>query len=273
MTAATSWAVVGGAAAVTALIKGIGPFALGGRELPGWFARVVVLLAPALLAALVVSSALADGRHLHIGADTAGVAVAGVAPGARRLVIVGVVIAAAHHRSAARGDVRGSSEQRPAAGRRHNASVRILIVDDDRALRDALRRALTLAGYEVELAAGGQEALERSRPQRPTRSCSTSGCRTSTGSRSAGGCAAGDRVPILMLTARDAVEDRIDGLDAGADDYLVKPFDVGELKARLRALLRRANGEGDPARSSFAELQPRQRAPRRVGRRRQASPS
>ena len=58
--------------------------------------------------------------------------------------------------------------------------------------------------------------------------------------------AAGDRVPVLMLTARDAVEDRIDGLDAGADDYLVKPFDVGELKARLRALLRRASaGDGD----------------------------
>ena len=54
---------------------------------------------------------------------------------------------------------------------------------------------------------------------------------------------AGNRVPVLILTARDAVEDRIDGLDAGADDYLVKPFDVGELKARLRALLRRAGAE------------------------------
>ena len=94
MTAATSWAVVGGAAAVTALIKGIGPFALGGRRLPGWFARVVVLLAPALLAALVVSSALADGRHLHVGADTAGVAVAGIALARGASVIVGVVIAA-----------------------------------------------------------------------------------------------------------------------------------------------------------------------------------
>ena len=57
---------------------------------------------------------------------------------------------------------------------------------------------------------------------------------------------AGNRVPILMLTARDAVADRIDGLDAGADDYLVKPFDVGELKARVRALMRRSSGEGDP---------------------------
>ena len=94
MSAGAAWAVVGGAAAVTALIKGIGPFALGGRELPGWFASVVVLLAPALLAALVVSSALANGRHVHIGADTAGVAVAGIALWRGASVIVGVVIAA-----------------------------------------------------------------------------------------------------------------------------------------------------------------------------------
>ena len=74
---------------------------------------------------------------------------------------------------------------------------------------------------------------------------------------------AGNRVPILMLTARDAIADRIDGLDAGADDYLVKPFDVGELKARLRALLRRSNGEGDPDALSFAELQLDSAPPRR----------
>jgi two-component system response regulator MprA len=64
----------------------------------------------------------------------------------------------------------------------------------------------------------------------------------------------GNRVPVLMLTARDAVEDRIDGLDAGADDYLVKPFDVGELNARLRALMRRAGAESEPAALTFAEL-------------------
>jgi branched-subunit amino acid transport protein len=94
VSATTAWAVVGGAAVVTALIKGIGPFALGGRALPGWFAAIVVLLAPALLSALVVSSALADGRHLHAGADTAGVAVAGVALARGASVIAGVVIAA-----------------------------------------------------------------------------------------------------------------------------------------------------------------------------------
>jgi two-component system response regulator MprA len=66
--------------------------------------------------------------------------------------------------------------------------------------------------------------------------------------------ASGNRVPILMLTARDAVGDRIDGLDAGADDYLVKPFDTGELKARLRALLRRSSGAADPDALAFEEL-------------------
>jgi len=64
----------------------------------------------------------------------------------------------------------------------------------------------------------------------------------------------GNRVPILILTARDAVADRIDGLDVGADDYMVKPFDVGELKARLRALLRRSTPQGEPDQLSFAEL-------------------
>jgi branched-subunit amino acid transport protein len=94
VTAGAAWAVVGGAAAVTAFIKGIGPFALGGRELPEWFSGVVVLLAPALLAALVVTSALADGKHLHVGADTAGVAAAGIAFWRGASVIVGVLIAA-----------------------------------------------------------------------------------------------------------------------------------------------------------------------------------
>ena len=74
---------------------------------------------------------------------------------------------------------------------------------------------------------------------------------------------AGNRVPVLMLTARDAVADRIDGLDAGADDYLVKPFDVGELKARLRALLRRSRGDGDAGRARVRGAAARRGAPRR----------
>ena len=133
--------------------------------------------------------------------------------------------------------------------------MRVLIVDDDRSLRDALRRALTLGGYETVLAANGEDALVQVSCASPTRWCSTSACPTSTAlevCRRLRG--AGNRIPVLMLTARDAIEDRIDGLDAGADDYLVKPFDVGELKARLRALLRRSNGSGDPDALSFEEL-------------------
>ena len=133
--------------------------------------------------------------------------------------------------------------------------MRILVVDDDRALRDALRRALSLGGYEVVLAETGQHGLTQIAATAPDAVVLDVGlpdldglevCRRLRQS--------GNRVPVLMLTARDTVSDRIDGLDAGADDYLVKPFDVGELRARLRALLRRSNGVGEPAAVSFAEL-------------------
>jgi two-component system response regulator MprA len=133
--------------------------------------------------------------------------------------------------------------------------VRILVVDDDRAVREALRRALTLAGYEVQLAEDGEQALEgvvQAVPDAVVLDVGLPGidglevCRRVR--------LLGNRVPILILTARDSVADRIDGLDVGADDYMVKPFDVGELKARLRALLRRANPEGDGEGLSFAEV-------------------
>ena len=133
--------------------------------------------------------------------------------------------------------------------------MRILVADDERALRDALRRALTLGGYEVRLAEDGAKALEEANSAAPDAIVLDIGmpevdglevCRRLRDS--------GDRVPILMLTARDAISDRIDGLDAGADDYLVKPFDVDELKARLRALMRRSVGEGDPDALTFANL-------------------
>jgi len=133
--------------------------------------------------------------------------------------------------------------------------VRILIVDDDRALRDALRRALVLAGYEIVPAESGEAALAAAAASAPDAIVLDIGlpdidglevCRRLRGS--------GSRVPVLMLTARDAVADRIDGLDAGADDYLVKPFDVGELQARLRALLRRSGLNGDASGVSFHEL-------------------
>jgi two-component system response regulator MprA len=133
--------------------------------------------------------------------------------------------------------------------------MKILVVEDDRAVRDALRRALGLAGYEVLTAEGGQQALTQVAARAPDAVVLDIGlpdidgldvCRRLR--------RAGNRVPILMLTARDAIDDRIDGLDAGADDYLVKPFDLGELKARLRALLRRAGADGAPEALSFAEL-------------------
>src|SRR5437763_8178829 len=134
--------------------------------------------------------------------------------------------------------------------------MRLLVVDDDRRLRDVLRRTLTLSGYEVRLAETGAEAWTEASAIVPDAVVLDVGlpdidglevCRLLRRER--------NRVPVLMLTARDAVSDRIDGLDAGADDYLVKPFDIDELQARLRALLRRAGGEGDlDGALSFAEL-------------------
>jgi len=134
--------------------------------------------------------------------------------------------------------------------------MRLLVVDDDRALRDVLRRALSLAGYEVRLADSGATALSEIAAAAPDAVVLDIGlpdidgldvCRLLRRE--------GNRVPVLMLTARDAVADRIDGLDAGADDYLVKPFDVDELAARLRALLRRAGADlVGSAGLSFGEL-------------------
>jgi two-component system, OmpR family, response regulator MprA len=133
--------------------------------------------------------------------------------------------------------------------------VRILVIDDDRALRDALRRTLSVAGYEVDLAEGGQQGLTRVASSRPDAIVLDLGMPDVDGLEVCRRLRrAGDRIPILMLTARDAIENRIDGLDAGADDYLVKPFDVGELKARLRALLRRAGTEAGAGALTFEEL-------------------
>jgi two-component system response regulator MprA len=132
--------------------------------------------------------------------------------------------------------------------------MRVLIIDDDRALRDALRRALRLAGYDVDTAVDGEDGLARIATQPPDAVVLDIGMPRVDGLEVCRRLrAGGDRVPVLMLTARDAVEDRIDGLDAGADDYLVKPFDVGELKARLRALLRRVDADG-AGELAFGEL-------------------
>jgi two-component system response regulator MprA len=138
--------------------------------------------------------------------------------------------------------------------------MNILVTDDDRSIRDALRRALVLAGYDVTTAADGQECLDQLERTSPDAMVLDVGMPELDGLEVCRRLrAAGDRTPILILTARDSVDDRIEGLDAGADDYLVKPFDVGELKARVRALLRRV-GDANPeapapdADPTFAEL-------------------
>ena len=133
--------------------------------------------------------------------------------------------------------------------------MRILVVDDELPVRTALERALRLEGYEVELAADGVEALERHREAATDALVldvlmpRMDGIAVSTQLR-----ARGDRTPILLLTARDAVADRVAGLDAGADDYLVKPFALEELLARLRALLRRNGASAGKGTLSFGDL-------------------
>jgi two-component system response regulator MprA len=132
--------------------------------------------------------------------------------------------------------------------------VRILVVDDEPQLRRALERALKLEGYEVEQAADGDEALSAVGGRRPDAIVLDVLMPGRTGLEVCRELRArGDQTPVLMLTARDAVSDRVDGLDAGADDYVVKPFALEELLARLRALLRRGDAGGNGV-LSYADL-------------------
>ncbi|MBM2823314.1 MAG: Response regulator transcription factor [Thermoleophilia bacterium] len=149
--------------------------------------------------------------------------------------------------------------------------VKILVIDDERAVRESLRRALELEGYEIELAFDGEEALARLRLESPVDAAildvlmpGIDGLEVCRRLRTNG-----NRVPVLMLTARAEVDSRVAGLDAGADDYLPKPFALAELLARLRALLRRAgNGDegSDVLRFADLELDLGTREVRRVGR-------
>jgi two-component system response regulator MprA len=117
---------------------------------------------------------------------------------------------------------------------------RVLIADDDQAVRDSLERTLRFEGYAVDIAADGVEALARAADTPPDLFVLDVTMPTMGGLEACRQLrAAGDRTPILMLTARDGISDRVAGLDAGADDYLVKPFALQELLARVRALLRR----------------------------------
>ena len=140
---------------------------------------------------------------------------------------------------------------RPLTQERHNVTDvtapgdldgrRLLVVDDERPMRSALKRALELGGFDVELAADGREGLASAAELSPDLVVldvlmpGVDGLDVCRAMR-----ARGDRTPVLMLTARDAVADRVEGLEAGADDYLVKPFALEELLARIRALLRRS---------------------------------
>jgi two-component system response regulator MprA len=148
--------------------------------------------------------------------------------------------------------------------------VRILVVDDEPAVRDAVRRALVLSGYTVDVADGGGAAVAALAAEAPDAVVldvampGVDGLEVCRRLR-----ASGDRTPVLMLTARDTVADRVEGLDAGADDYLVKPFALEELLARLRALLRRT-GPAEPGstlRFADLELDPAARTVTRAGRR------
>jgi two-component system response regulator MprA len=132
--------------------------------------------------------------------------------------------------------------------------MRILVVDDDPAVSGALQRALRLEGYEVTLAGDGPKALEEVAIRPPDAMVLDIGLPTIDGLEVCRRMrAAADDTPVLMLTARDAVDDRVLGLDAGADDYLVKPFALAELLARLRALLRRRPDDPDEV-LSFMDL-------------------
>src|SRR5919107_1258867 len=133
--------------------------------------------------------------------------------------------------------------------------MRILVVDDEPAVRHAVDRALRQEGHQVELARDGREALDAVAAGPPDamvldllmpRLDGLEVCRRLR--------AAGDRTPVLVLTARDAIADRVRGLDAGADDYLVKPFALEEMLARVRALLRRAAADRPGAVLRFADL-------------------
>ena len=146
--------------------------------------------------------------------------------------------------------------------------MKILVVDDERAVRESLRRALELEGYEIELAEDGSQALERLEAEPEPDAMvldilmpGVDGLEVSRTLRRKG-----SKLPILMLTARTQVEDRVEGLDAGADDYLTKPFALEELLARVRALLRRtSDGTGETLRFGDLELDPGTREVTRGG--------
>jgi len=130
----------------------------------------------------------------------------------------------------------------------------ILVVDDDRKITDMLRRTLIYEGYRVVTAANGEEALTKAQAERPDLVILDWLMPKLNGIETAKALRTTDATPILMLTARDAVEQRVEGLDSGVDDYLVKPFAPEELLARIRALLRRSEAGDKDKPMSYADL-------------------
>ena len=143
----------------------------------------------------------------------------------------------------------------------------LLVVDDERSIREAVARALRANGYEVAVAADGETALQNTYVMRPDALVldvmmpGVDGIEVCRRLR-----ASGAKVPVLMLTARDAIHDRVAGLDAGADDYLVKPFALDELLARVRALLRRSGAVTSDEPLELADVTLRAGQARRGGR-------
>jgi two-component system response regulator MprA len=151
--------------------------------------------------------------------------------------------------------------------RLHTEAVRVLVVDDEPAVRSTLRRALVLEGYTVDVAADGSEALRLLALESPDAIVldlampEVDGLEVCRRLREAG-----DPTPVLVLTVRDGVDDVVAGLDAGADDYVVKPFELKELLARLRALLRRSDQPAGALRFADLTLDPGTREVARAGR-------
>ncbi len=144
---------------------------------------------------------------------------------------------------------------------------RILVIDDDRKITDALRRGLAYQGYRVDVAHGGDEGLELARRWAPDVVILDILMPGIDGLEVCRRLRAGGDVPVLLLTARDAIEDRVRGLETGADDYLVKPFAFAELLARVRVLLRRRQGDAPPLlRYGDLEMDTAGRTARRGGR-------
>jgi two-component system response regulator MprA len=130
---------------------------------------------------------------------------------------------------------------------------KILIIEDDEAIIKVLHRVLSYEGYEIFKALNGQQGLNSARENRPDLVILDIMLPGMDGLEVCRRLRLGGSIPILMLTAKDTIQDRVTGLDAGADDYLVKPFEVEELLARLRALLRRTKSERQPV-LTFADL-------------------